>query len=63
MILAYLGQTHEVLRTDCWKKRYQRVPPCDLDWYLDILVKHTTVVSASGCLSRRRIVKMIDFKL
>jgi hypothetical protein len=33
------------------------------DWYLDVLQKHTTVDSASGCLSRRRIVKMIYFKL
>jgi hypothetical protein len=47
----------------CWKKRYQRAPPCDLDWYLDVLVKHTTVDSASDCLSRRRIAKMIYFKL
>ena len=47
----------------CWKKRYQQAQPPNLDWYLDVLVKHTTVDSASGCLSRRRIVKMIYFKL
>ncbi len=37
--------------------------PPDLDWCLDVLQKHTTVDSAPGCLSRRRIVKMINFKL
>jgi hypothetical protein len=47
----------------CWKKRYQRAPARDLDWYLDVLVKHTTVDSAPDCLSRRRIAKMIYFKL
>ncbi len=34
-----------------------------LVWYLDALDKHTTVDSAPRCLSRRRIVKMIYFKL
>ncbi len=47
----------------CWKKRCQQVSPCDLDWYLDILVKHTTVDYASDCLSRRHIVKMLYFQL
>ncbi len=37
--------------------------PPDLDWYLDVLDNHTTVDPAPGCLSRRRIVKMIYFKL
>ncbi len=37
--------------------------PPGLDWYLDVLQKHTTVDSAPGCLSRRRIIKMIYFKL
>jgi hypothetical protein len=54
---------HAVLFCNCWKKRYQRALPRDLDWYLDVLVKHTTVDSASNCLSRRRIVKIIYFKL
>ncbi len=26
-----------------------------LEWYLDVLVKHTTVDPAPGCLSRRHI--------
>jgi hypothetical protein len=30
-----------------------------LERYLDVLVKHTTEDPAPGCLSRRRIVKMI----
>jgi hypothetical protein len=34
-----------------------------LTWCLYVLQKHTTVDSAPGCLSRRRIVKMIYFKL
>jgi hypothetical protein len=34
-----------------------------LERYLDVLVKHTTEDPAPGCLSRRRIVKMINFKL
>ncbi len=37
--------------------------PPDLDWYLDVLDNHTTVDSAPGCLSRRRIAMMIYFKL
>ncbi len=36
---------------------------CLLERYLDIFVKHTTEDPAPGCLSRRRIVKMIYFKL
>ncbi len=34
-----------------------------LERYLDVLVKHTTDDPALSCLSRRRIVKMIYFKL
>ncbi len=43
-----------------------------LEWYLDVLVKHTTEIpprtalvegTAHVCLSRMRIVKMIYFKL
>ena len=34
-----------------------------LDQYLDVLVKHTTEDPAPSCLSRRRIAKMIYFKL
>ena len=34
-----------------------------LVWYLDVLQKHTTVDPTPSCLSRRRIVKMIYFKL
>ncbi len=37
--------------------------PPDFEWYLDVLVKHTTEIPPPGCLSRRRIVKMIYFKL
>ena len=34
-----------------------------LQRYFDVLVKHTTEDPAPGCLGRRRIVKMIYFKL
>ncbi len=37
--------------------------PPDLEWYLGVLVKHTTEIPPPGCLSRRRILKMIHFKL
>ncbi len=34
-----------------------------LERYRDVLVKHTTEDPAPGCLNRRRIVRMIYFKL
>jgi hypothetical protein len=55
----------QTFQKSCWKKRYQLSSKSSLTLtgILTSLLKHTTEDPAPGCLRRRRIVKMIHFKL